>query len=117
MKGEKLLFWTPRVLGILFTVFVSIFALDVFGEGYGFWGTILALLMHLVPALIVLTALVIAWRWEAVGGILFIALGVWYLVTTWGHFTWHLVISGPLFVIGALFVANRFYRARARCGP
>jgi hypothetical protein len=117
MKGEKHLFWTPTVLGILFTVFVSIFALDVFGDGYGFWATILALLMHLVPAMIVLTALVIAWRWEAVGGILPIALGVCYLAATWGHFNWHLVLSGPLFLVGGLFLADRFYQARARCSP
>jgi hypothetical protein len=96
---------------------VSVFALDVFGEGYGFWGTVLALLIHLVPALIVLTALVIAWHWEAAGSILLIALGVGYLVTTWGHFNWHLVISGPLFLIGGLFLTDRFYRARARCSP
>jgi hypothetical protein len=114
MKGEGVLFWTPRALGILFTVFVSIFALDVLGEGYGLWGTMLALLMHLIPALIVLAVLVIAWRWEAVGGMLFIALGVWYVVTTWGHFNWHLVISGPLSVIGGLFLIDWACRAKVR---
>jgi hypothetical protein len=30
---KQLLFWTPRVLGILFAAFVSMFALDVFGKG------------------------------------------------------------------------------------
>ena len=37
------LFWTPRVAGILFVLFLSIFALDVFGETRGFWETLLAL--------------------------------------------------------------------------
>ena len=64
------LFWTPRVLGILIAVFFSLFALDVFSGGYGFWKTILALLIHLVPTYIVVIALVIAWRWEWAGAIL-----------------------------------------------
>lgn len=115
---ERGLYWTPRVLGILFAAFVSIFALDVFGEGYGFWGTILALVMHLIPTLLVLTVLVIAWRWERVGGILLIALGVFYVIESWTrthiHWSSYLVISGPLFLIGGLFLTDWAYRARIR---
>ena len=113
---KRVLFWTPRVLCILFAVFVSLFALDVFGEGYGFWGTILALLMHLIPTGVILIVLAISWRWEWVGGILFIALGVVYLVTSWGRFHWsaYLAISGPLFLVGVLFLINWLYRARLR---
>jgi hypothetical protein len=65
------LFWSPRVLSILFTAFVSVFALDVFGEGHGFWQTCLALLMHLVPSALLLAALLVAWRHQCVGAILF----------------------------------------------
>ena len=112
---RQLLFWTPRVLGILFAAFVSIFALDVFGEGHGFWGTILALVMHLLPTLVVLAVLAIAWRWEAVGGTLLIALGRDYLMD-WPRWSWstYLVISGPLFLTGGLFLADWAYRARLR---
>jgi hypothetical protein len=115
MKTARGLFWTPRVLGILFTLLVSIFALDVFGEGRGFGETMLALAMHLIPAMLVLSALVIAWRWEAAGGILFITLGTFYLVTTLHHLDWCLLISGPLFVTGGLFLTDWAYRARLRC--
>ena len=113
---KRLLFWTPRVLCILFAVFVSLFALDVVGEGYGFWGTILALLMHLIPTGVILIVLAISWRWEWVGGILFIALGVLYLVISWGRLHWsaYLVISGPLFLVGVLFLINWLYRAELR---
>ena len=72
---KQLLFWTPRILCFLFAAFISTFAADVFGEGYGFWKTILALLIHLIPTWIVLVILAISWRWEWVGGILFTALG------------------------------------------
>jgi hypothetical protein len=38
---SSILYWAPRLLGILFSLFVSIFALDVFGQGYGFWEPLL----------------------------------------------------------------------------
>ena len=113
MSTKRVLFWTPRVLCILFAMFLSMFALDVFSEGYGFGETILALLIHLVPTYIVVIALVIAWRWEWVGAILFIALALFYLVWS-GRFDWSLVISGPLFLVGILFLFNWIYRAQLR---
>jgi hypothetical protein len=118
MKGrvKRFLFWTPRILCLVFAVFVSLFALDVFGEGYGFWETILAFLIHLIPTGIILAVLAISWRWEWVGGILFIALGTAYIVTTWERSRWpaYLAISGPLFLIGVLFLVNWRYKAGLR---
>lgn len=113
---KRVLFWGPRILCILFAVFVSLFALDVFSEGWGFWQTILALVMHLVPTYVVVFALVIAWRWEWVGALLFTGLGVFYLVGTWRRFPWitHLAIAGPLFLVGVLFGVSRVYRAEPR---
>ena len=76
---ERILFWSPRGLGILIAVFVSLFALDVFAEGYSLWETIGALLMHLIPTFVILVVLGIAWRWEWIGGFLFVVLGVLYI--------------------------------------
>jgi hypothetical protein len=111
---KSLLFWTPRVLTILFTSFLSLFALDVFGEGNGFWKTTLALLIHLVPTAIILIVLTVSWRWEWVGAILFSGLGLFYVITSWGRFHWtvYLTISGPLFLMGVLFLINWLCRVR-----
>ena len=43
--GKSLLFWTPRALCFLFALFLGLFAMDVFGEGRGVWGTVVALFM------------------------------------------------------------------------
>ena len=109
---EKILFWSPRVLGILIAIFVSIFALDVFGEGYSFWETIAALAMHLIPTLVILIVLGIAWRWEWTGGFLFVALGVLYITLFWepSNLPAYLIISGPLFLVGILFLLDGCYR-------
>lgn len=116
MSTKRVLFWTPRVLGILFAIFVSMFALDVFDQGYGLWQTILALLLNLVPMYLVVIGLVIAWRWELVGAILFIALAVLYGAWGWGRqpLVAYFFISGPLTLVGVLFLFNWIYRAQLR---
>jgi len=113
---KRVLFWAPRILCILFALFLSLFALDIFDMGLGFWETILALLIHLVPVYIVVFVLFLAWKWEWVGAVLFTALAVFYVVWTWGKFDWstYLAISGPLFFIGVLFLLNWIYRAQLR---
>lgn len=62
-----LLYWSPRILSIAFAIFLSLFALDVFNEIHGFWQTVLAFLIHLIPAMIFVAALIVAWRWEWIG--------------------------------------------------
>ena len=113
---KRVLFWSPRILCILFAMFLSLFCFDVFDKGRGFWETILALLVHLVPVYIVVILLIIAWRWEWVGAILFNALALFYVIWAWGRFHWsaYLGISGPLVFIGVLFLFNWIYRAQLR---
>jgi hypothetical protein len=110
---RKILYWSPRILGILIAIFVSLFALDVFGGGYSFWETIAALAMHLIPTLVILVVLVVAWRWEWVGGFLFVALGVLYITLFWepSSLPAYLLISGPLFLDGILFLLDGWYQS------
>jgi hypothetical protein len=119
---KQLLYWTPRVLGILYAAFISMFALDVFSEACGFWPTTIALLMHLIPTAIILIVLAISWRWEWVGALLFTAVGLAYTFKTLQHphlapmikLNWILFIAGPLFLIGGLFFINWLCRKHPR---
>jgi hypothetical protein len=117
-RVKKILFWTPRVLSILIAIFISLFALDVFIEGYSFWETIMALLMHLIPTVIFLVILGIAWRWERIGGILFILLGLLYITLFWDpdQLPAYLLISGPLFLAGIFFLLDGYIRKESRSG-
>jgi hypothetical protein len=111
--SKRLLFWTPRVLCLLFAAFISVFALDVFEGGFGGWKTVLALLVHLIPTFLILVVLAVSWRWEWVGALLFSGLAVCYMVLFWGRFHWsvYAVISGPLCLLGVLFFLNWLWRA------
>ena len=119
--AKRLLYWTPRVLGIAFAAFIGIFAVDVFQKGVPAWQVALALLMHLLPTFLVLLVLALSWRREWVGGVLFIALGVLYLLWAWNRpfFGWHVVLSiaAPLFLVGVLFLLNWRHRRQLRPGP
>jgi len=119
---KNLLYWTPRVLVILFTAFISLFALDVFAEGYTFWETLVALFMHLIPSFLLIIAIVIAWKWERIGGLLFIGLGLLFLVWFGGlreggaglieNWFATLLMPGVMFLCGILFFVDQFYRSQ-----
>ena len=113
-RAGRLLFWAPRILCLLFAVWLSVFALDVFGEGYGFWETTLALMMHLIPTALVLIVLAVAWRWEWVGAVVFSLLGLLYIgwMAGRGPWLWFVFVSGPLFLVAILFLLNWLYSAR-----
>jgi hypothetical protein len=97
--------WAARIICIAFAIFISIFSLDVFSEGYGFWKTIFALLLHLIPTFLIFLVLILSWRWEWIGGIIFSILGIVYIIAGRGKTDWSAIvfISGPLFILGILF--------------
>jgi len=111
--GKVLLYWAPRALCIAFALFLSVFALDVFSENRGFWQTALALGLHLIPSAIVVLILIVAWRREWIGAVLFAAVAIWYSVGARRHPDWILTIGGPLFVVAALFLTDWLIRRQA----
>ena len=118
----KFLYWTPRILSIVFILFLSLFSLDIFDMKLDFWGTILGLFMHNIPVLFLLIILIISWKYEIVGGITFILAGVLYiarmLMTAFGNsfewylVSWSLIIAGPAFFIGILFLIGWFKKKK-----
>lgn len=117
--AESALFWAPRALTILFALFISLFALDVFDGGLIWWMAVVALLLHLTPTLAILLVLALAWRHEWVGALAYTALGVLYLATAWGRFHWstYAMVSGPLLLIGILFFIGWLARIKPRVAP
>jgi hypothetical protein len=117
-KIGKFIYWTPRLLSILFILFLALFSLDVFDGGYGFWGTMLALLIHNLPSIILVIILWLSWKKEIIGGIVFILAGLLYIVSVlakiaeigfaWYYLAWVAQISGIAFFIGILFLINWF---------
>ncbi len=112
---KQTLFWLPRIAGILFVLFLSMFALDIFELHLGFWGTIVGLLMHLIPSILLAIAIVVAWKWEWFGAALFIGWAVWYVASTRGlDWSVYVFIVGLPAVIGLFFLAGWIWRKQIR---
>jgi len=113
-KVNKFVFWTPRILAIVFILFLAMFSLDVFESASGFGEILLGLLMHNIPVFILIIILAISWKYEIVGGIVFILAGILYIVMIlinilktgfeWYYLAWALQISGIAFLVGILFL-------------
>ncbi|MBK9389653.1 MAG: hypothetical protein IPN68_05475 [Bacteroidetes bacterium] len=113
----KLLFWLPRIIVILAILFVSIFAFDSFSSERTVWQNAGAFLMHLIPSFILAGILIIAWKWEMVGGIILILVGLVFsvllFITNFGrnHSVWIslsivLMLCLPFVLAGVLFLIS-----------
>lgn len=101
---NKFLFWTPRILLILFAMFLVLFSFDVFDSCNGFFGCALALFMHNIPSIILLAILIFSWKHELVGASIFMTFGViCFIVTLITTFT---IPEGsrfnPILIIGSI---------------
>lgn len=114
---KKTLLWTPRIAGILFILFISLFALDIFDMQLGFWGTLIGLFMHLIPSMLLAIAVFIAWRREWFGALFFIGWAVWYVSFVRG-FDWsvYLIIAGLPALIGVFFLVDWILRKQIHAG-
>lgn len=103
----RLLSWSPRILSIAFTVFLGLFALEAFNEGFSFWQSARAFFIDLLPAAAAAATLIAAWRREWIGALVFAVAAVLYTIRffPW-HPDWTLIIAGPMLVIAALFMAS-----------
>ena len=117
--SSKIIYWGPRILCILAILFVSMFAADSFDPKLTIWQQIGGFLIHLIPVYILIILLVIAWKWELIGGILFALIAVGLSPSLYihnfrmNHSVWItlsvlLMISFPFFLVGGLFILSYF---------
>ncbi len=109
MNKARIIVWLPRISGIGFVLFLSLFATDVFGEYFGA-ELFVAFFMHLIPSFVLAAIVAIAWRYELFGAIAFLAGAIFYVyVAGLGRpWSWYAFISGPAVVVAVLyFVAWR----------
>ena len=120
MDKTKILYWLPRVLGVISILFVSLFALDAFELGLTFRQQISAFIMHLIPSFALLSILLIAWKWENIGGIIFVLIGLGFTPFVFinnyrmNHSFWMslgviAMITLPFILTGILFITDHYY--------
>jgi hypothetical protein len=108
-------------LSVIFLLFLAMFSLDVFEPGLTAWQIAAGLFKHNIPVFVLAIILWISWKkYEIVGGILFTLAGMAYIASLlmnpnfeWYMISWSLIIAGPAFLIGALFLINWFKKKSA----
>jgi hypothetical protein len=109
--GKLILYWAPRVIGILAIGFVMMFSFDCFEGSYNLKEQLTCFLMHNIPALILIVILILAWKLELIGGIVFILAAI-IMSIYWDGFgknTGVLALTSPFMVIGILFILNYIF--------
>lgn len=125
MKNSiKIIHWIPRILCILAILFISMFAADSFAPELTFWQQIGGFIIHLIPSFILIALLIVAWKWEFIGGIIFLVIGlamspvVFMLNHQRNHFSIGqslgiiLMITFPFVVVGVLFIISHYMKKK-----
>jgi hypothetical protein len=103
-----ILYWAPRILTILAILFMMMFSMDCLGENETIQNQLICLFMHNIPAFICVIVLFIAWKWELIGGVIFILAffaGTIFFNSFSGNWGSLIVIS-PFLITGILFIAD-----------
>jgi hypothetical protein len=95
------------------------FAFDSFSPGNTLGQNLLALLIHLLPSIGLLILLLVAWKWELIGGIIFTLAGI-----AWSIFVYMinfkrtgsagkalfvvLTLALPMIITGILLIMNHY---------
>jgi len=106
MKMHRLI-WIPRVLALVFIVFLLLFGLDVFSENAPFMKKLGGFFMHSIPSIILLLILFISWKKPLIGGTLFILFSIAFTLyfRTYGSLSTFLLLTFPVLLVGILFIA------------
>jgi len=121
----KIIHWIPRILCILAILFVSMFALDAFQPNLTIWEQIGGFLMHLIPSFILIVFLILTWKYELVGGIIFALIGLVFSPIIFRHnyamnqsVSMSMIviasITFPFILVGMLFIWSHFLKKKQK---
>ena len=119
----KVIYWAPRILCILAILFISMFAMDAFDPRLTIIQQIEGFIIHLIPTYILIALLIVSWKWELIGGIIFLLIGLGFSPFIFIH-NYHmnhsigmslfiiLMINIPFALVGILFIISHYKKGR-----
>ena len=119
----KIFHWLPRIMCIIAILFISLFAADSFSPELTIWQQLLAFSIHLIPSFVLIIFLIIAWKWELIGGIIFILIGLGlspfvYIKNFQMNHSVGLSlgiiasITLPFIIVGILFIISSYFKKK-----
>lgn len=121
--STKMLHWLPRIICIIAILFISLFALDAFNPDLSLWQQIVGFMMHLIPSFVLTLLLVLAWKRELIGGIIFTIIGLGFSPLIFihnfkmNHSVWMSlsiisIITVPFTIVGILFIMSHYRKKK-----
>jgi hypothetical protein len=103
---RKILYWFPRLFTIAAILFMLMFSFDSFGGDASLSKKILGFFIHNIPVLILTVVLIVAWKNELVGGILFIVafIAAAIFFKSFSGNPGSIVVIVPFLITGILFI-------------
>lgn len=119
----RVIHWLPRGICILAILFISLFALDAFEPGENIWQQLADFLKHLIPSFVLLAILIIAWKWELIGGAILMVIALALSPFVFMHnykmndsigmsLVIILMITFPFLLVGALFIISHYLKKK-----
>jgi hypothetical protein len=106
--------WAARIICILAIMFVMMFSMDCFEGGYSFKDALTCFAMHNIPAFLIIISLVIAWKWEIIGGALLVIASIvmiYYFKGFQGNI-WAIILASPFLLAGVIFILHEYLTKR-----
>ena len=122
--STRVLYWLPRIICIMGILFISMFSIDALNSELTLWQQILSLSMHLIPSFVLILLLLLSWKRELIGGIIFMIIGLGFSPIIFMHnfkmnqSIWMslgviLVITIPFVIVGMLFIVSHYRRKKS----
>ena len=110
----SILKWLARVLSMAAILFLVVFSFDAFGGEEPFGRQLTGFLIHNIPAFVLIFSLIIAWKHEIAGGVLFllafVAMAVFF--ESFAGNSASLIVISPFFIAGCAFIIHALLSSR-----
>jgi hypothetical protein len=106
--------WFPRIMMLVFALFLVVFSFDVFGGNQIFLYKLEGFLIHTIPTIVLLMILWLTWKRPMWGGLLFILVSLLFTLFfhTYRQWTSFLIITGGPLLIGILFILVHYMKVK-----
>jgi len=122
--STRVLYWLPRIICIIGILFISMFSIDTLNSELTIWQQILSLSMHLIPSFVLIFLLLLSWKRELIGGIIFMIIGLGFSPiifihnfkmneSIWLSLGIISVITIPFAIVGMLFIVSHYRRKKS----
>lgn len=122
--STRVLHWLPRIICIMGILFISMFSIDALNSELTIWQQILSLSMNLIPSFVLILLLLLSWKRELIGGIIFMIIGLGFSPiifihnfkmnqSIWMSLGVISVITIPFAIVGVLFIVSHYRKKKS----